>query len=114
MNSNTLNLNILEKDNIVYVLLVNATVYLNSIGQLNISNLNNLSFIIKNKIKNKQTPYSFCTVPASFGVSSQLHCLFVLMQEESNKWKVLPFKESKTVLLDIRKKTKQTVLLGGT
>ena len=41
MNSNTLNLNILEKDNIICVSLVNATMYLNSIEKPNVSNLRN-------------------------------------------------------------------------
>ena len=41
LNSNTLNLNILGKDNIVYVLLVNATIYLNSIGEPNVLDLRN-------------------------------------------------------------------------
>ena len=36
MNSNTLNLNILEKHNIVCISLVNAIMYLNSIGEPNI------------------------------------------------------------------------------
>jgi hypothetical protein len=33
LNSNTLNLNILEKDNIICISLVNATMYLNSIRE---------------------------------------------------------------------------------
>ena len=37
----TLNLNILGKDNIVCVLLVNATMYLNLIGEPNVCNLRN-------------------------------------------------------------------------
>ena len=41
MNSNTLNLNILGKHNIVCVLLVNETMYLNSIGKPNILDLRN-------------------------------------------------------------------------
>jgi hypothetical protein len=41
MNSNTLNLNILEKDNIVCVSLVNATICLNSIEKPNVPNLRN-------------------------------------------------------------------------
>ena len=41
MNSNILNLNILEKDNIVCVSLVNATMYLNSIGKPNVLDLRN-------------------------------------------------------------------------
>ena len=41
LNSSTLNLNILGKDNIVCVLLVNATMYLNSIGEPNAPNLRN-------------------------------------------------------------------------
>jgi hypothetical protein len=41
MNSNTLNLNILGKNNIICVSLVNATMCLNSIGESNIPNLRN-------------------------------------------------------------------------
>ena len=41
LNSNTLNLNILGKDNIVCVSLVNITMCLNSIGELNVPNLRN-------------------------------------------------------------------------
>ena len=41
INSNTLNLNILEKDNIVCISLVNATMCLNSIGESNVPNLRN-------------------------------------------------------------------------
>ena len=36
-----LNLNILKKDNIACILLVNVTMYLNSIDKLNIPNLRN-------------------------------------------------------------------------
>ena len=41
LNSNILNLNILEKNNIVYVSLVNATMCLNSIEKHNVYNLRN-------------------------------------------------------------------------
>ena len=41
LNSNTLNKNILRKDNIVCVSLVNVTMCLNSIRELNVSNLRN-------------------------------------------------------------------------
>ena len=37
----TLNLNILEKDNIVCISLINTTMYLNLIGEPNVSNLRN-------------------------------------------------------------------------
>ena len=40
---NVLNLNILEKNNIVCVSLVNAIMYLNSIEKLNILNLRNFT-----------------------------------------------------------------------
>ena len=41
LNSNTLNLNILGKDNIVCISLVNATMCLNSIGEPNVPHLSN-------------------------------------------------------------------------
>ena len=41
-----MNLNILGKDNIVCILLVNATICLNSIEELNISNLRNCTQIL--------------------------------------------------------------------
>ena len=44
MNSNTLNLNIFEKDNIVCVSLMNATMRLNSIEESNVPNLKNCIF----------------------------------------------------------------------
>jgi hypothetical protein len=43
INSNTLNLNILGKDNIVCILLVNTTMCLNSIGKPNVPNLRNFT-----------------------------------------------------------------------
>jgi hypothetical protein len=46
MNSNTLNLNILGKDNIVYVSLVNETMCLNSIGEPNVLNLKNCTYVL--------------------------------------------------------------------
>jgi hypothetical protein len=41
-----LNLNILKKDNIVSVSLVNAIIYLNSIRELNIPNVRNYTYLL--------------------------------------------------------------------
>ena len=46
LNSNTLNLNILRKDNIVCVSLVNANMCLNSIEESNVSNLRNYTSVL--------------------------------------------------------------------
>jgi hypothetical protein len=53
LNLNTLNLNILGKDNIVCVSLVNATMCLNSIGEPNVPKF--YPYINKKKKKNPST-----------------------------------------------------------
>ena len=74
MNSNILNLNILGKDNIVCVSLVNAIMCLNSIGEPNVPNELYLSFTLLNIIYIYKALLSVC-----FFFLSLFTCSFIAL-----------------------------------